>query len=142
MSRSSPAAGFTLLEVLVALALVSVLVAGAAGLLITASGTIRSARSSTTATLLALQKVEQIKAAPDRMAGGTYQDFFAADGTPAPTASAAFVLRWTINPAWVSPEHISLVVEVTAVGAGRVADLQAVVGPPEGREARGNGGQP
>ena len=49
-----------MVEVLVALASVSVLVAGAAGLLITASTAIRSSRFSTTGTLLALQKVEQI----------------------------------------------------------------------------------
>ena len=127
MARSSSSTGFTLIEVLVALASVSVLVAGAASLLITASMAVRSARLSTTATLLAVQKVEQLGAAPASLTSGTTQDYLATDGTPAPAASAAFVRRWTITSAWALSGNFSVIVEVFASGAGRLADVQAVV---------------
>ena len=126
MSHSS--SGFTLIEVLVALAAVSVLVAGAAGLLSTASVAMRSARNSTTATLLAVQKVEQLGAAPTTPSGGTAQDYFAADATTAPQASAFFIRRWTVTPAWASSAGASVIVEVFVAGVGRVADVEAVVG--------------
>ena len=125
MSRSN---GFTLIEVLVALASVSVLVAGAAGLLSMASVAMRSARNSTTGTLLAVQKVEQLGATPAILASGTAQDYFAADGTTVPQASAFFIRRWTVTPAWASSGSASVIVEVFVTGVGRVADVEAVVG--------------
>ena len=128
MSHSRSSAGFTLIEVLVALAAISVLVVGAASLLSTASMAMRSARNSTTAALLAVQKVEQLGATPDTLASETRQDYFTADGTPTPAASAYFIRRWTITPAWVSSGNASVVVEVFVQGAGRAADVQAVVG--------------
>lgn len=128
MSRSFACAGFTLIEALVALASVSVLVAGAAGLLSTASMAVRSARRSTTAMLLAIQKVEQLGAAPAALVSGTTQDYFAGDSTPSAAASAIFIRRWTITTAWASSANSSVVVEVFSSGAGRVADVQAVVG--------------
>jgi len=132
VTRAATSDGFTLVEVLTALALVSVLAVGAAGLLNTASTLVRAARLSTTASLLALQKVEQLRASPTAVSGGTHQDAFAADGTPAPPESAVFVRRWTITPGWAASPHSSVVVEVLAGGAGRVAELQAVIGPEGG----------
>ncbi|MSO49642.1 MAG: prepilin-type N-terminal cleavage/methylation domain-containing protein [Acidobacteria bacterium] len=120
--------GFTLIEVLVALVLVSVLVAGAMGLLAKAAAVIGLARVSTTAALLAMQKVEQLRAAPAVMASGTQQDYFAADSSVSPAASAFFVRRWTVTPGWAATGASSVVVEVLAVGSGRVAEVQAVVG--------------
>ena len=116
--------------------MVSVLVAGAAGLLIRASGAIRAARISTTAVLLAVQKVEQLRAGPAPLAGGTRQDYLAADSTASPAASAFFVRRWTVTPGWLASGTSSVVVEVLAVGVGRVAELHAVMGggAPEGGE--------
>ncbi len=128
MSHSHASAGFTLIEALVALASVSVLVAGAAGLLSIASIAVRSARQSTTATLLAIQKVEQLQATPAPLASGITQDYFAADGTPALAASASLTRRWTITSGWASAESASVTVEVFSSAAGRVADVQAVVG--------------
>lgn len=108
--------------------LVSVLVAGAVGLLAKATSVIRRARVSTTAALLAMQKVEQLRAAPAALAAGTQQDYFAADSSVSPAASAFFVRRWTITPGWASSGASSVVVEILAVGSGRVAEVQAVVG--------------
>lgn len=111
-----------------ALASVSVLVAGAAGLLSIASVAMRSARNNTTATLLAVQKVEQLEAMSSIPSSGTAQDYFAADGSPAPAASATFIRRWTVTPAWAASGTASVIVEVFVSGSGRAADVQAVVG--------------
>ncbi len=121
------ALGFSLVEVLVAVGVVSVLVAGAAGLLTGASGAIRTGRASTTATLLAMQKVEQLRADPAVASGsltGTHEDTVAEDGTPGP----AFLRRWTITPATGVPAGAIVVVEVFVSRAGRVAELHALVG--------------
>jgi len=128
VAQPSSDRGFTLVEVLVALVLVSVLVAGAAGLLARATSVIRQARVSTSATLLAAQKVEQLRAAPAGLVAGTQQDYFSADSSVSPLASAFFVRRWTVTPGWAGTAAASVVVEILAVGSGRVAELQAVVG--------------
>ena len=128
VNDSSSSTGFTLVEVLVALASVSVLVAGAAGLLSTASVATRSARHSTTATLLAAQKIEQLDAMPALPPSGTTQDYFGADGTPASASSATFIRRWTVTHAWASSANASVLVEVFVSGAGRTAEVQAVIG--------------
>jgi len=127
MSRNPSSAGFTLVEVVVALASVSVLVAGASGLLLTASSAIRSARSATTATLLALQKIEQVHAAGSTGASAITVDYFSGDGTPASAASAIFVRRSTTQPLAFSPEDSAVSVEVFEAGVGRVADLSTIL---------------
>ena len=104
------------------------LVAGAAGLLITASLAMRSARNSTTAMLLAVQKVEQLGAVPSTLVSGTAEDYLAADGTTVPSTSAFFTRRWTVTPAWASTVSASVIVEVFVTGVGRVADVEAAVG--------------
>lgn len=128
VTRDTTSAGFTLVEVLTALALVSVLVGGAAGLLHAASTVIRSARLSTTGSLLALQKVEQLRASPASVTAGAWQDSLTVDGNPAPPESAVLVRRWTVTPGWAASANSSVVVEVLVRGAGPVAELQAVVG--------------
>lgn len=128
MPQSPSSSGFTLIEVLIALAAASVLVAGAAGLLSTASVAMRSARNSTTATLLAVQKAEQLGAVPTALVSGTAEDYFAADGTAAVPASAFFIRRWTVTAGWASSVSASVIVEVFVTGGGRIADLEAAVG--------------
>ena len=114
-----------------AIGVVSVLVAGAAGVLTGASGAIRAARASTTATLLAMQKVEQLRADP-AVLFGTHEDYLAADGTPGPAPAtgtgAAFLRRWTVTPATGVSAGAIVVVEVFSHRAGRVAELHALVG--------------
>jgi prepilin-type N-terminal cleavage/methylation domain-containing protein len=126
--RKDSSSGFTLIEVLVALLSVSVLVAGAAALLSTASMAMRSARNSTTAMLLAVQKVEQFGAVPTTLVSGTAQDYFAADATAVPPTAAFFTRRWTVTPGWASSVSTSVLVEVFVTGVGRVADVEAAVG--------------
>lgn len=118
-----------------AVGVVSVLVAGAAGVLTGASGAIRAGRASTTATLLAMQKVEQLRTDPAVAGGvvtGTHEDHVAADGTPGPASAtgtgAAFLRRWTVTPAAGVPDGAIVVVEVFSYGAGRLAELHALVG--------------
>lgn len=119
--------GFSLVEALVAVGVVSVLVAGAAGLLTSASGAIRAGRVSTTATFLAMQKVEQLRANPAATGGGLsgpYEDYVAEDGTP----GTGFLRRWTVTPARGTPADAIVVVEVFSPGTGRVMELHALVG--------------
>ena len=119
--------GFSLVEVLVAVGVVSVLIAGTAGLLASASGAIRAGRVSTTATFLAMQKVEQLRADPAAAGGGltgSYEDSIADDGAPGPL----FLRRWTLTPASGTATAVMVVVEVFSPGAGRVAELHALVG--------------
>lgn len=120
------AEGFTLVEVLVAVGMVSVLIAGAAGLLASASRAIRAGRLGTTATFLALQKVEQLRANPATgVVQGAFEDYAAADGTPGTASVHTFVRRWTLTPAGAGA---AVWVEVFSPGVGRVAELRAVVG--------------
>jgi prepilin-type N-terminal cleavage/methylation domain-containing protein len=129
MSQPPPSQGFTLVEVLVALATVAVLVTGAAGLLLSAGEAIRMSRLSTTATLLAAQKVEQLRAATDATPGAG-QDYFSGDMVAAPSPLAAFTRRWTVTPGWGASADSAVVVEVLARGVGRVVELHAVVHRP------------
>lgn len=132
MSHSSPSSGFTIVEVLVALASIAVLLSGAAGLLLTASGSIRAARLGTTATLLAQQKLEQLRVDTAALAGEGGEDSLTVDGAAAPEAAAVFVRRWNISPIPGMSGRTSVVVEVSAKGAGRVAGVEAIFGPEEG----------
>ncbi len=55
-------AGFTLVEVLVATGILATAIVGAAGLLSVAAAAVESARSQTSATILATDKIEQLRA--------------------------------------------------------------------------------
>jgi prepilin-type N-terminal cleavage/methylation domain-containing protein len=126
--ESRPAQGFTLVEVLVSVALFSALLAGAAGLLAAASDAIRMGRLSTTAALLAMQKVEQLRANPLVLGGGltgTFEDRIGGDGVPGAGTATEFVRRWTLTP---GAGTTSAMVEVFAPRAGRVAQIHALLG--------------
>jgi prepilin-type N-terminal cleavage/methylation domain-containing protein len=127
--HSTHSSGFTLIEVVITLALVSVLVAGTAGLLTVASMGMRLARNSTTAALLAQQKIEQFGGSPAALPAGTAQDYLAADGTPAPASSAFFIRRWTIAPVAASSGLVLVTIEVLVSGGNRAADVQGLIGP-------------
>ncbi len=117
--------GFTLLEVLVATTLLFVAVAALAGLSVMATHANVSAKTTTSATLLASQKIEQLRALtwgydalgqPQSDAGLAlspanaleqntvgYCEFLDAHGTPigsgsSPPADAIFVRRWSVRP--------------------------------------------
>jgi type II secretory pathway pseudopilin PulG len=108
-------AGFTLVEALVGLLLVSGVAAGASYLLIVVLTSVRDARDEVTATLLAIQRLEQITSAIESGAAVTaspdnalevdaagFSDRVDAAANPetsaAPSAGAAFVRRWRVAP--------------------------------------------
>ena len=119
--------GFTLIEVLIALASVSVLVVGAASLLNIASMAMRAARHSTTAALLAQQRIEQLETSPVAPAAGSSLDYLAADGTPVAASSAFFTRRWTIAPLGASSGFMSVAIEVLVPGGSPAAEVHAVI---------------
>lgn len=126
MTRPQVPAGFTLLELLIAMAAVSVLLVGAAGLLCTASMAIRSARTGTSAALLAVQKLEQLEAGGVLVTAG--EDYLALDGSPVNAAGAWFIRRWTTTPVSGSSINSWAAVEVFAPSGARIADVHAMVG--------------
>jgi type II secretory pathway pseudopilin PulG len=107
-------AGFTLVEALVGLLLVSGVAAGASYLLIVVLTSVRDARDEVTATLLAIQRLEQITSAIESGAAVTASpdnalevdaagfsdrvDAAANPETSAASAGAAFVRRWRVAP--------------------------------------------
>ena len=62
MRAQSSSAGFTLVEVLVAMALLATVATGVAGLLASTMATVRRAREQTFTVVLAMQKMEQLRA--------------------------------------------------------------------------------
>jgi len=133
--------GFTIVEVLIALVLISVMAAGVASLVVMSARSSRDARTRATATLMAAQKMEQLRGdadglawspadAADRTAPG-YVDYldatgsFVGTGAHAPPA-AAYVRRWSVRPAVVT--WCDCVVFTVAVAA--------VVRPAPWRDAR------
>ena len=127
MSPPRSCRGFTLIEVLIALASVSVLVVGAASLLNIASTAMRAARHSTTAALLAQQRIEQLDASPVAPAAGSSLDYLAADGTPVAASLAFFTRRWTITPLGASAGFMSVTIEVLVPDGSRAAEVHAVI---------------
>lgn len=129
LTRSDGAAGFTLLEVLVATALLATIFAGVAQLTATASRANELARVTTMTTVLAAGKMEALQGlewtALSTSPSGTladdvsgYCEFFDAlgrpfvGGPPAPPGTR-FVRRWSIAPLAARPADL-LRIEVMA----------------------------
>lgn len=98
--------GFSLIEVLVAVALVAGAVAGLGQLVTMAMRANAAARAATVSAVLATQKMEQLRAEqPWLLPGGSIQsdeagfvDFFDGRGQPADPTAVAFVRRWSVAP--------------------------------------------
>ncbi len=106
--------GFSLVEVVVAMAIMITATVALAELSIVAVRANRVARSTTVATVLAVQKMEQLQSAgwteltsspPDALGQNTdgYCDFLDANGQTlgagtSPPVGAVFVRRWAIAP--------------------------------------------
>ena len=130
------AAGFGLLEALVACGLIVVLAAGVARLTLASVAAVRASRDETLALLLAVQKIEQLRslawgrtpagggpgASPadslDRNVPG-YVDYLSGRGARVgggvrPPAGTAFVRRWSVQPDPAMPGDL-LVLDVVVL---------------------------
>jgi prepilin-type N-terminal cleavage/methylation domain-containing protein len=127
--------GFSLIEVLVAMAVMSTATIAIAQLSIVSVRLNRVARSTTVATVLALQKMEQLQSAawtelapsPSGALGQNsagYCDFLDGNGRmlgngTSPPAGAVFVRRWSIEPL-AAGGALAIQVSLTPVGAARL----------------------
>lgn len=122
--------GFTLVEVLVAMALVLVTATGVVELMNIAGSAVRDARIDTVVTLAAQSKMAHLRADASAGPGGSlganlagYSDFVTAEGAIAGSGAAAprsgvYERRWRISPAPFDPAN-TLVLQVVASRVGR-----------------------
>jgi len=140
-SSSRSDRGFTIVEVLIALAIIAMAAAGVAELCAIAIRTARAARDETMTTMLAMQKVEQLRSAPwassdlalsppGALAATTagYADFLDRHGRSvgalvSPPADAVYLRRWSIEPlpAGGSGTRVVRVLVSTVVRAAHVS---------------------
>ena len=123
--------GVALAELLVAMALIAVTVAGLAVLVVLAVRVAAGAHEQTRATVLAAQKLEQLRAATmgtvPAAAGSLstdvpgYADWLDSDGQPATGPSAVYVRRWTVGPVPAVPDVGMIQVLVSTVIRDRFA---------------------
>lgn len=122
--------GFTLVEVLVAMALLAVAGLGLLELMNISGMAVRDARVDTAATFAAESKIAELRARPATYFGGSlnsnqagYADFVTSDGSvagagsPAPR-SASYLRRWSVSPSPLDPAN-TLVLQVVATRVGR-----------------------
>jgi len=125
--------GFSLIETLVATAVLTIGVLGLAQLLVMATAANRNARTVTTAAVLARSKMEELRAVPfdsltasppGALAADTpgFVDYLDASGADLDArAGAAFVRRWAIAPLASNPLNatvLQVLVQTTAAYAG------------------------
>jgi prepilin-type N-terminal cleavage/methylation domain-containing protein len=113
--------GFTLIEVVVAAGLVATIALGVAPLFKIAAERNRGARLQTLATLIALQKVEEIKsldpAGLARSPAGSLDSDIDGYFDHVDVRGAAFVRRWSIAPRSAGPAGV-MVIQVLVAPAG------------------------
>ncbi len=122
--------GFTLVEVLIAMAILAITGAGLLGLMNISGLAVRDARIDTVETFAAQSKMAELRADPATYFGGSlsanlagFADFvtadgaFAGSGAPQPR-SAAYLRRWRVAPAPLDPAN-TLVLQVVATRVGR-----------------------
>lgn len=140
-----------MIETLLALFIVGVALAGMARLITLSGRAVAQARSTTLATVLAGQKMEQLRARGDgfdeTMAGDALQrnveglcDFFDETGRPlghgtAPPPGSAYVRRWSVERVTGATGSV-LVLQVVVRPEGRVSAVLSR----GGRDARARGG--
>jgi prepilin-type N-terminal cleavage/methylation domain-containing protein len=124
--------GFTLIEVVIAMALLALTGAAMAALMEISGLAVRDSRIETVETFAAQSKLAELRADPTTVFGGSltaslagYSDFVTIDGlsagTGAPAArSAAYVRRWSVTPAPLDPAN-TMVLQVMAARVGRPA---------------------
>ncbi len=118
--------GFTLIEVLIAMAILALTGASVAALIDISGLAVRDARADMAVTFAAESKMAQLRADATTFPGGSlnasvggYSDFVAVDGSvTAVPASAAYQRRWIVSPAPFDPAR-TLVLQVVAARVGR-----------------------
>jgi type II secretory pathway pseudopilin PulG len=129
--QPEPDWGFALAELLVAMALIAVAVAGLAALIVLAVRVAAGAHEQTRATILAAQKLEQLRVETAGTVPGAagslatsvpgYVDWLDRDGQPAAGPSAVYVRRWAVGPVSGVPDVGLLQVLVSSVIRDRSA---------------------
>ncbi|MEO8070585.1 MAG: prepilin-type N-terminal cleavage/methylation domain-containing protein [Acidobacteriota bacterium] len=109
--------GFTLLEVLIAMLLVLVLALGVTPLFAVATRSAHDARDETSASMLAIQKIEQLRGHSGAASAGAldhdvagFADFLDVNGVvidigSSPPVDAVYVRRWSITPIGLSADE-------------------------------------
>jgi prepilin-type N-terminal cleavage/methylation domain-containing protein len=126
--------GFSLVEVLVA---VAVLVAGAMALVplfMLATSANASARHTTYATVLAAQKLEELRALEALPSAASHVEYVDRLGEPRLPGEAAYLRRWSIEPLPADASGTLVVIEVavaprTGRGDARLVTVHAGGGP-------------
>lgn len=118
--------GFTLIEVLIAMAILAVTGASVAALIDISGLAVRDARVDMAVTFAAQSKMAELRADATTFPGGSlsasvggYSDFVGGDGSVAGApAAAAYQRRWSVTPAPLDPAN-TLVLQVVAARVGR-----------------------
>jgi Tfp pilus assembly protein PilV len=111
--------GLSLVEVLVSLPILVVGAAGLAQLFTLAAAANAAAAHVTDATVLAVRKVEELRARPALAAPEDRIEYIDRAGEAAPASEATYTRLWTVAPLVADPSGMLLVVEVV-VRARRV----------------------
>jgi prepilin-type N-terminal cleavage/methylation domain-containing protein len=130
--------GFSLVEVLVAMALLAVAGLGLVELLNISGIAARDSRVDAIATMAAESKIAELRADPATFFGGSlnansggYSDFITADGALAGTGSpsprsAVYLRRWAVSPAPLDPNTLVLQVVATRVGQPSAREVHLI----------------
>jgi prepilin-type N-terminal cleavage/methylation domain-containing protein len=105
--------GFSLIEVLMATTVLALALATLAHLFVSTTGINDRSRGATTATLLAVEKMEQLRTEPMPAASVIGED--------APL-NATYLRRWTIDPLPAHPTD-TVVVQVVVTRVGGIGDV-------------------
>ena len=103
--RLEHAEGFSLIEALVAIGVIVVVVTSLSQLFVMATMSNAGARARTAASLLAAEKVEELRGGTALISGGSldqdlagYSDYLDLFGRTTDLARAAFIRRWSVQP--------------------------------------------
>ncbi len=128
--RASNAPGFTLVEIVVALALLTVGLLGAARVLAAASAANVASKAMTHATVLAVDKMEQLRALPfdDPLLQPSPSEALSTNVEGfVDRPDATFVRRWAIEPLPCYPDDaVAVRVSVNATGSPVRAVLETI----------------
>lgn len=105
--------GFSLIETVVATGILATVALGVAQLFAVTADLNRRAAMQTSMTVLAAQKMEEVRSAGTDATGGT--DHLDSGGVTAPASDAVYVRRWSIEPLPANPGGLLLIrVSVTS----------------------------